>query len=143
MSSVLNFVIVGQQDHPIYEVDLVGTKEVGIVPGMRGLPLDGFANLRRERSCVLRGLFFLQQQSQYIQQFVMHASLDAIDEIMWTTKEPHLKVRSCPQLTLQLLNPLFRSLQPSPTLQERPRPTPLLLLFPATRRRWIASTIWW
>lgn len=27
--SVLTFVIVGQQDHPIYEVDLTGPKEVG------------------------------------------------------------------------------------------------------------------
>ncbi len=26
--SVLTFVIVGQQDHPIYEVDLTGPKEV-------------------------------------------------------------------------------------------------------------------
>jgi hypothetical protein len=29
MSSVLTFVIVGQQDHPVYEVDLTGPKEVG------------------------------------------------------------------------------------------------------------------
>lgn len=34
----------------------------------------------------------MQQQSQYLHQFVLHAALDAIDEAMWTTKEPHLKV---------------------------------------------------
>ncbi|MEW5300852.1 MAG: hypothetical protein WDW38_005231 [Sanguina aurantia] len=56
--SVLTFVIVGQQDHPIYEVDLTGPKE---------------------------------QQAQYLHQFVLHASLDAVDETMWGTKELHLK----------------------------------------------------
>lgn len=30
-SGVLTFVIVGQQDHPIYEVDLTGPKEVCLV----------------------------------------------------------------------------------------------------------------
>ncbi|KAG2495062.1 hypothetical protein HYH03_006673 [Edaphochlamys debaryana] len=55
----LTFVIVGQEDHPIYEVDLTGPKE---------------------------------QQTQYLHQFVLHSSLDAVDEQMWTSKEPHLKV---------------------------------------------------
>lgn len=32
-----------------------------------------------------------EQQAQYLHQFVLHASLDAVDEAMWTTKEPHLK----------------------------------------------------
>jgi hypothetical protein len=32
-----------------------------------------------------------QQQLQYLYQFVLHAALDAVDEVMWTTKEPHLK----------------------------------------------------
>eukprot|EP00878_Enallax_costatus_P012553 GHUV01013111.1.p1 GENE.GHUV01013111.1~~GHUV01013111.1.p1 ORF type:complete len:140 (+),score=27.71 GHUV01013111.1:90-509(+) len=57
-TGVLTFVIVGQQDHPIYEVDLTGPKE---------------------------------QQTQYLHQFVLHASLDAVDEAMWTYKELHLK----------------------------------------------------
>lgn len=59
MAAVSTFVIVGQNDHPIYEVDLSGPKE---------------------------------QQAQYLHQFVLHASLDAVDEQMWTSKEPHLKV---------------------------------------------------
>ncbi len=33
-----------------------------------------------------------QQQAQYLHQFVLHASLDAVDEAMWNTKELHLKV---------------------------------------------------
>lgn len=57
-SGVLTFVIVGQADHPIYEVDLTGPKE---------------------------------QQAQYLHRFVLHAALDAVDEAMWSTKEPHLK----------------------------------------------------
>ncbi|GAX75010.1 hypothetical protein CEUSTIGMA_g2456.t1 [Chlamydomonas eustigma] len=32
-----------------------------------------------------------EQQAQYLHQFVLHASLDAIDDIMWSTKECHLK----------------------------------------------------
>lgn len=57
-TGVLTFVLVGQQDHPLYEVDLAGPKE---------------------------------QQAQYLHQFVLHASLDAVDEAMWNTKELHLK----------------------------------------------------
>lgn len=68
-SAVLTFVIVGQQDHPIYEVDLTGPKE---------------------------------QQAQYLHQFVLHASLDAVDEAMWATKELHLK-------TVDRFNNLFVS----------------------------------
>lgn len=36
----------------------------------------------------------LQQQAQYLHQFVLHASLDAVEEVMWSTKELHLKVSS-------------------------------------------------
>lgn len=35
-----------------------------------------------------------QQQAQYLHQFVLHAALDAVDEAMWSTKEPHLKARA-------------------------------------------------
>lgn len=41
--------------------------------------------------CRLRTLCS-QQQTQYLHQFVLHASLDAVDEQMWLSKEPHLKV---------------------------------------------------
>lgn len=58
MAGILTFVIVGQQDHPIYEADFTGPKE---------------------------------QQAQYLHQFVLHASLDAVEEAMWNTKEVHLK----------------------------------------------------
>lgn len=57
-SNVLTFVIVGPQDHPIFEVDFTGIKE---------------------------------QQAQYLHQFVLHASLDAVDEALLGTKELHLK----------------------------------------------------
>lgn len=32
-----------------------------------------------------------EQQAQYLHQFVLHASLDAVDDVMWSTKECHLK----------------------------------------------------
>lgn len=32
-----------------------------------------------------------EQQTQYLHQFVLHASLDAVDEAMWSSKELHLK----------------------------------------------------
>eukprot|EP00955_Chlamydomonas_euryale_P114427 366278-Chlamydomonas_euryale.AAC.19 len=34
----------------------------------------------------------MQQQAQYLHQFVLHASLDAVDEALITSKECHLKV---------------------------------------------------
>ena len=34
----------------------------------------------------------MQQQAQYLHQFVLHSALDSIDDVMWTTKECHLKV---------------------------------------------------
>lgn len=37
-------------------------------------------------------MLLLQQQAQYLHQFVLHASLDAVDEATWTSKELHLKV---------------------------------------------------
>lgn len=42
-----------------------------------------------------------QQQAQYLHQFVLHASLDAVDEAMWATKELHLKVGDQLQTRLQ------------------------------------------
>ena len=33
-----------------------------------------------------------QPQAQYLHQFVLHASLDAVDEAMWATKDLYLKV---------------------------------------------------
>jgi hypothetical protein len=55
MSSVSTFVIVGQQDHPLYEADLVGIKEVGRavlhagtgaspLPAAHGAPWAGCSN---------------------------------------------------------------------------------------------------
>jgi hypothetical protein len=45
--------------------------------------------------CDLSAIFcWMQQQTQYLHQFVLHASLDAVDEAMWSSKELHLKVSS-------------------------------------------------
>ncbi len=93
-SSVLTFVLVGQNDHPIYEVDLTGPKEVSPLAFLAGPGLrrgHAASLLRLPRGARTR--CSPQQQLQYLHQFVLHAALDAVDEAMWTTKELHLKVR--------------------------------------------------
>lgn len=84
---VLTFVIVGGKDQPIYEADFTGPKEVRGASCIAGTAAD--------RSVAdLVGFACLQQQTQYLHQFVLHASLDAVDEAMWSSKELHLKVSS-------------------------------------------------
>ena len=58
-SPVLVFMIIGSDDHPIFEADLLSSQ-----------PKD---------------------QAQYLHHFVLHAALDAVDDVMWSTKECHLK----------------------------------------------------
>lgn len=67
-SSVLTFVIVGDEDHPIFEADLAA----------RG----GDAATRDDQS----------SRSQYLHQFVLHAALDAVEEQQWQTSAMHLGV---------------------------------------------------
>lgn len=87
---VLTFVIVGRQDQPIYEVDLTGPKEVRCCKSSTDLSIS----VCHAAFSLLNGLAvtLMQQQTQYLHQFVLHASLDAVDEAMWTSKELHLKV---------------------------------------------------
>lgn len=100
--SVLTFVIVGQQDHPIYEVDLTGPKEVrNSTHPKPSLLCHRVFHTRTDvdtmpsNNLIKTSLSLpdIQQQAQYLHQFVLHASLDAVDETMWGTKELHLKVR--------------------------------------------------
>jgi hypothetical protein len=93
-ATVLTFVIVGQQDHPIYEVDLTGPKEVR-QRGRRAQPTrPRFASpFEHATPTTTRVRCRAQQQAQYLHQFVLHAALDAVDEAMWATKELFLKVR--------------------------------------------------
>jgi len=58
--AVLTFVIVGHDDHPLYEIDLAPRP-------------DG-----------------RETQGVYLHQFVLHASLDAVNEQLWTTTNMHL-----------------------------------------------------
>ncbi|KAK9811548.1 hypothetical protein WJX72_005731 [[Myrmecia] bisecta] len=64
-TSVLTFVIVGHEDHPIYEADLS--------------PKAADPAARDERA-------------QYLHQFVLHAALDAVEEQLWNTTSMHLSV---------------------------------------------------
>ena len=64
-TTVLTFVIVGHEDHPVYEADLSArSTDLGV---------------RDERA-------------QYLQQFVLHAALDAVEEQQWQTTSMHLSV---------------------------------------------------
>ncbi len=58
-----------------------------------------------------------QQQSQYLHQFVLHAALDSIDDVMWNTKECHLKVYI---YTLRLCNLSIRILSGHRPFQQPP-----------------------
>mmetsp|Transcript_2636 Transcript_2636/g.7857 ORF Transcript_2636/g.7857 Transcript_2636/m.7857 type:complete len:143 (+) Transcript_2636:287-715(+) len=60
---ILSLVIVGHEDHPIFEVDL-GSRTAE--PSTR------------------------DERAQYLHQFVLHASLDAVEEQLWTTPAMHL-----------------------------------------------------
>ncbi|KAJ9508209.1 hypothetical protein QJQ45_021582 [Haematococcus lacustris] len=85
LAGVLTFVVVGQQDHPIYEADLTGPKEVSWSVHITSTVMISMPPLTQSPdSCQ-------QQQAQYLHQFVLHAALDAVDEAMWMTKEPYLK----------------------------------------------------
>eukprot|EP00891_Asterochloris_glomerata_P005847 jgi/Astpho2/5847/Aster-02357 len=61
-TAVLTFVIVGHDDHPIFEADLSRAE------GREG------------------------DRAQYLHQFVLHAALDAVDEQVWITSSMHLGV---------------------------------------------------
>ncbi|GMH44055.1 hypothetical protein BSKO_11989 [Bryopsis sp. KO-2023] len=58
---VLSFVIVGQDDVPLFHVDLSGRSQE------------------------------VATKEVYRHHFVLHAALDSVDEAMWNTKELHLK----------------------------------------------------
>jgi hypothetical protein len=62
---VLSLVIVGHEDHPIFEADLSSKASDSAV--------------RDERA-------------QYLHQFVLHAALDAVEEQLWGTSAMHLGV---------------------------------------------------
>lgn len=61
-SSVLTFVIVGHEDHPIFEADLSNKAPDGT------------------------------DRAQYLHQFVLHSSLDAVEEHLWGSSAMFLNV---------------------------------------------------
>ena len=63
-SSALTSVIVGHDDHPIYEIDLAAR---------------GDSAVRDDRA-------------QYLHQFVLHAAMDAVEEQQWRSTSMHLSV---------------------------------------------------
>jgi trafficking protein particle complex subunit 2 len=92
-TSVLTFVIVGQEDHPIYEADLSSRAVDQAVKDVR----DHFWRLLCSLCFSFEGraffhapLFLVQERAQYLHQFVLHAALDAVEEQVWTTSAMYL-----------------------------------------------------
>lgn len=93
-SAVLTFVIVGSDDHPIFEADLVlrgdapskgiwsKSNSVVSVPDMKAIfsaCCAGEAGSRDDRT-------------QYLHQFVLHAALDAVEDQQWQSTNMNLGV---------------------------------------------------
>ncbi|KAL1875913.1 hypothetical protein VTK73DRAFT_9768 [Phialemonium thermophilum] len=62
------FVIVGTQDNPLFEYEFGTSKQGG----------DGFAHFA--------------EQTKHLNQFILHASLDIVEEVQWTNSQMYLKV---------------------------------------------------
>ncbi|SMQ48646.1 unnamed protein product [Zymoseptoria tritici ST99CH_1A5] len=61
------FAIIGTRDNPLFELDF-GTSKIGG---------DGLARFREE--------------AKHMNQFIVHAALDMVEEVQWSTKELYLK----------------------------------------------------
>jgi hypothetical protein len=87
--SVLQFVIVGKNDMPIFDADLtsmpgaspVGGAESGgtLRPGADGEPRPSSSGAQASGS-----------RPQYLYHFILHAALDAMDDAEWTQKHAYL-----------------------------------------------------
>ena len=60
------FTIIGTRDNPLFELDF-GTSKVGG---------DGVARFKEE--------------AKYMNQFIVHAALDVVEEVQWTNKEMYV-----------------------------------------------------
>ena len=85
-NSVLTFVIVGHDDHPIFESDLAPKPDGREVSCSLGSSDHNTKHQSFKRSL----LTCLQTQGVYLHQFVLHAALDAVNEQIWTTTNMHL-----------------------------------------------------
>lgn len=84
-NAVLTIVIVGHNDHPIFEADLAPRADGREV--QRWMYLLGLVMRQLEFNLCC---FTLQAQGVYLHQFVLHAALDAVNEQLWTTTSMHL-----------------------------------------------------
>ena len=95
--SLLYFMIVGRNDVPLFEADFVSAKAswVGTKPERSLAPCTCAPLYPRALAASHPDLSsFLQRDEsrQYILQFVLHASLDVVDEVVWNSQAMNLKL---------------------------------------------------
>lgn len=73
------FTIIGTRDNPLFELDF-GTSKVGG---------DGLARFREE--------------AKHMNQFIVHAALDLVEETQWSTKDLYITTLRSPPLTPHML----------------------------------------
>lgn len=70
------FAIIGTGDNPLFEIDFGTSKGSG----------DGTSHFRKE--------------ARHMNQFIVHAALDSVDDVQWTTKELYVHSRKPPLFQL-------------------------------------------
>ncbi|EDV24861.1 Trafficking protein particle complex subunit 2 [Trichoplax sp. H2] len=74
MTNQYYLAIVGRHDNPLFEIELSATKGGDVIGGSR----EQNANKREDH--------------KHLNQFIVHSSLDIVDEVMWNTNSMYLKV---------------------------------------------------
>ena len=81
-SNVWTFLIVGKDDRPLYEAEWqVHSNVLSAVPSSSGVAPPG-----------LGGQLSGRDSSQHLNQFILHSSLDIVDELLWKSTSTQLKV---------------------------------------------------
>ena len=94
-SAVLTFVIVGLDDHPIFEADLVLRGETAIILDCREYVNQHYlqTDLTPSWYCCCSGESASRDdRTQYLHQFVLHAALDAVEDQQWQSTNMNLGV---------------------------------------------------
>ena len=94
-SSVLTFVIVGLDDHPIFEADLVLRGETAVILNCSKNVNQHY--LQTDQTpwcccCCSGESASRDDRTQYLHQFVLHAALDAVEDQQWQSTNMNLGI---------------------------------------------------